>query len=264
MQLIGYVWNLIILQPVTNVLIALSHYLGNSFGLSIIVLTLFINAVMYPLTLKQMKATKAMQDIQPKLAELQKKHAKDAKMLAQEQMRLYRESGVSPAGCLLPTLLQTPIWIALYQGIRGVMAVTPESFLSLSSNLYSWPVIFAAMPLNTHFLWLNLGAPDYLLAILVGGSMWLQQKMTTQVSTDPKQAQQAQLMQVMMPIMFGFFSISVPSGLALYWVVNAIVRIGMQYFFSGWGGLGGLPKQILSMVPFGKGQTPPTLRKPKK
>jgi len=249
---------------VTNVLIALSHYLGNSFGLSIIVLTLFINAVMYPLTLKQMKATKAMQDIQPKLAELQKKHAKDAKMLAQEQMRLYRESGVSPAGCLLPTLLQTPIWIALYQGIRGVMAVTPESFLSLSSNLYSWPVIFAAMPLNTHFLWLNLGAPDYLLAILVGGSMWLQQKMTTQVSTDPKQAQQAQLMQVMMPIMFGFFSISVPSGLALYWVVNAIVRIVMQYFFSGWGGLADLPKQILALVPFGKGKTSPTSRKPKK
>ena len=142
--------------------------------------------------------------------------------------------------------------------------MTPESFLGLSGNLYSWPVIFAAMPLNTHFLWLNLGAPDYLLAILVGGSMWLQQKMTTQVSTDPKQAQQAQLMQVMMPIMFGFFSISVPSGLALYWVVNAIVRIGMQYFFSGWGGLGGLPKQILSMVPFGKGQTLPAARKPKK
>ena len=261
---IGQIWNLIILQPVTNVLIALSHYLGNSFGLSIIVLTLFINAVMYPLTRKQMKATKAMQDLQPRLAELQKKHAKDAQMLAQEQMKLYRESGVSPAGCLLPTLLQTPIWIALYQGIRGVMAVTPESFLGLSSNLYSWPVIFAAMPLNTHFLWLNLGAPDYLLAILVGMSMWLQQKMTTQTSTDPKMAQQAQLMQVMMPIMFGFISISVPSGLALYWVVNAIIRVVMQYFFSGWGGLAGLPKQMLALLPSGKGRMPPTSGKTKK
>ena len=185
-------------------------------------------------------------------------------MLAQEQMRLDRESGVSPAGCLLPTLLQTPIWIALYQGIRGVMAVTPESFLGLSSNLYSWPVIFAAMPLNTHFLWLNLGAPDYLLAILVGLSMWLQQKMTTQTSTDPKMAQQAQLMQVMMPIMFGFISISVPSGLALYWVVNAIIRVIMQYFFSGWGGLAGLPKQMLALLPSGKGRQPPTSGKTKK
>jgi hypothetical protein len=71
-------------------------------------------------------------------------------------------------------------------------------------------------------------------------------------------------MQVMMPIMFGFFSISVPSGLALYWVVNAIVRIGMQYFFSGWGGLTGLPKQALALIPFGKGKTPPISRKPKK
>jgi YidC/Oxa1 family membrane protein insertase len=244
------IWKLIILQPVINVLIALSHYLGNSFGLSIIVLTLFINAVMYPLTLKQMKATKAMQDLQPRMADLQKKHARDAQKLAQEQMRLYRESGVSPAGCLLPMLLQMPIWLALYQSIRGVMVVTPEGFLGLSSRLYSWPVIFAAMPLNTHFMWLNLGAPDLLLAILVGVSMWLQQKMTTQTFTDPQQAQQTQLMQVMMPIMFGFISILVPSGLALYWVVNAFIRIGIQYFFSGWGGLAGLPSQLL-----GKGRT---------
>ncbi len=264
MEIIGDIWNLVILQPITNVLIALSHYLGNSFGLSIIVLTLFINAAMYPLTRKQMKATKAMQDIQPKLSALQKKHAKDAPMLAQEQMKLYRESGVSPAGCLLPTLLQTPIWIALYQGIQGVMAVTPESFLNLSGNLYSWPVIFAAMPLNTHFLWLNLGSSDYLLAILVGLSMWLQQKMTTQTSTDPKQAQQAQLMQVMMPIMFGFFSVSVPSGLALYWVVNAVVRIVMQYFFSGWGGLSDLPRQAFALIPLKKGQATSIIRKPKK
>jgi YidC/Oxa1 family membrane protein insertase len=95
LEIIGEIWNLVILQPITNVLIALSHYLGNSFGLSIIVLTLFINAAMYPLTRKQMKATKAMQDIQPKLSALQKKHAKDAPLLAQEQMKLYRESGVS-------------------------------------------------------------------------------------------------------------------------------------------------------------------------
>jgi YidC/Oxa1 family membrane protein insertase len=116
------------------------------------------------------------------------------------------------------------------------------------------------MPLNVHFLWLNLGSSDYLLAILVGGSMWLQQKMTTQTSTDPKLAQQAQLTQVMMPIMFAIFSISVPSGLALYWVVNAVVRIAMQYFFSGWGGLQTLPAQIAGMLPSGKNQ-PPKLKK---
>jgi YidC/Oxa1 family membrane protein insertase len=71
-------------------------------------------------------------------------------------------------------------------------------------------------------------------------------------------------MQVMMPIMFGFISISVPSGLALYWVVNAIIRVVMQYFFSGWGGLAGLPKQMLALLPSGKGRMPPTSGKTKK
>jgi YidC/Oxa1 family membrane protein insertase len=256
-QILGYVWNLIILQPLTNVLIALSHYLGNNFGLSIIVLTILINALTYPLTLRQMRSSKAMMDLQPKLAELQKKHAKDAQMLAQEQMKLYKESGLNPAGCLTSTFLPMPIWIALYQTIRGVMGVTPNSFLGLSNQLYNWPVVFAAMPLNVHFLWLNLGAPDYLLAVLVGVTMWAQQKMTAQASTDPRMAQQAQLMQIMMPVFFVFISISVPSGLAIYWVVNAIIRIGIQYFFSGWGGLAAVPKQVMALIPFGKGKTPP-------
>jgi YidC/Oxa1 family membrane protein insertase len=248
---IGEIWNLIVLQPMTNVLVVLSHYLGDNFGLSIIVLTIVINAVTYPLTLRQLKSSKAMQDLQPKLAELQKKHGKDSQALAQEQMKLYRESGVNPAGCLLSTFLPMPIWIALYQTIRGVMAVTPESFLGLSNQLYSWPVVFAAMPLNTNFLWLNLGASDYLLAILVGLSMWMQQKMVAQTAATPQAAQQTQMMQVMMPIMFGFFSITVPSGLALYWLVNSVIRIAIQYFFSGWGGLATLPQQIKAFLPMG-------------
>jgi membrane protein insertase Oxa1/YidC/SpoIIIJ len=105
------------------------------------------------------------------------------------------------------------------------------------------------MPLNTSFLWLNLGSADILLAILVGTSMWLQQKMVTQpAAANPQAAQQAQMMQVLMPVMFGFISISVPSGLALYWVVNSFIRIGIQYFFSGWGGLAELPGQIKSLI----------------
>jgi len=233
----------------TNVMIALSHFLGNNFGLSIIGLTLLINLVTYPLTLRQMKSSKAMMDLQPKIAELQRKYAKDPNMLRQEQMRLYRESGVNPAGCLIPMLLPMPIWIALYQTIRGVMAITPESFLGLSGQLYNWTAVFAAIPLNTQFLWLNLGTPDYLLAIFVGLSMWLQQKMIAQKAATPQAAQQTQMMQVMMPIMFGFFSLSVPSGLALYWVINAVIRIVIQYFFSGWGGLSTLPKTLMLWWP---------------
>jgi YidC/Oxa1 family membrane protein insertase len=234
----------------TNVMIFVSHYLMNNFGLSIIVLTLLINLITYPLTLRQMKSSKAMQDLQPKLAALQQKYAKDPQLLSQAQMRLYRESGVNPVGCLTSMFLPMPIWIALYQTIRSVMATTPESFLGLSGQLYNWVIAYASGPLNTRFLWMNLGSADYLLAILVGVSMWLQQKMTAQrVTPTPQAAQQAQMMQVLMPIMFGFISISVPSGLALYWVVNSIIRIVIQYFFSGWGGLSTLPATLVSLWP---------------
>jgi len=236
---IGEIWDTIILQPILNVLIALSHYLFNSFGLTIIVLTIIIRVLMLPLTLKQLHATKAMQELQPKLAELQKKYAKDKQKLAQEQMRMYKESGISPTGCMVPMLIQMPIWIALYQSIMLALAVTPEGLLNMSRYLYSWPVVFAKLPLESHFLWLDLAVPDrtLILAFLVGGTMWVQQKMVTPQTTDPKQQAQSRMMLWMMPLMFGFLCLSFPSGLALYWAISNIISIGMQYFVTGWGGL---------------------------
>jgi len=154
-----------------NILIVVSGYLFHNFGLAIITLTIIVRAVTLPLTLKQLKATKAIQELQPKLAELQKKHGKDRQKLAQEQMRLYKESGVSPAGCMLPMLVQLPIWIALFQSIIRVVAVTPEGFLNLARHLYSsWSEVFSLVPLNSKFLWLDLATPDriLLLPILVG------------------------------------------------------------------------------------------------
>jgi YidC/Oxa1 family membrane protein insertase len=247
---IGAIWDLIILQPVTNVLVTLSHYLFGSFGLAVIVITIVFNLILYPMTVRQLKATKATQDMQPKLAELRKKYAKDAQKLAQEQMKLYKESGVSPAGCLLPMLIQTPIWIALYQAIIRVMAVNPESFINLSRYLYPWPVVYASLPLNQSFLWLNLAGPDMFLALLVGGSMWVQQKMTTPVVNDPQMQKQNQTMQIMMPAMFVFLSMSFPSGLALYWVVSNLFRIVTQYFYSGWGGMTDWMDKLRGLLPF--------------
>ncbi len=234
---IGDIWNLIALKPMINILIVLTHYLFNNFGLAIIVLTLLVNGAMLPLTLKQTRASKAMQDLQPKIAELQKKYAKDKQKLAQEQMRLFKESGVSPAGCLLPLLIQMPIWIALFQAIMRVLAVIPENLVGLSPYLYSWPVVYSTLPLPNHFLWLNLAAGDMFLAILVGGTMWVQQKMVMAPTVDPSQKTQSSLMLWMMPIMFAFLTLSFPSGLALYWVTSNIFRIGVQYFVGGWGGL---------------------------
>jgi len=253
LDIIGVIWNIILLQPMTNILVVLAHFLGNNFGLSIIALTILINVVTYPLTVRQMKSAKAMQDLQPKMAELQRKYGKDQATLSREIQRLYRESGVNPAGCLTSMFLPMPIWIVLYQAIRSVMATSPESFLGLSSQLYTWAVTFTATPINTYFLGMNMSVPNYLLAILVGISMWLQQKMTAQQNAGtPQAAQQAQMMQVLFPIMFGFISLSVPAGLAMYWVVNSVIRIGVQYFFSGWGGLTTLPQTLMSLWPLSK------------
>jgi YidC/Oxa1 family membrane protein insertase len=234
---IGDLWNLIAMQPMINTLIVLTNYLFNSFGLAIIVVTVIVNAAMLSLTLKQVRSSKAMQALQPKLTELQKKYAKDKQRLAQEQMRLYKESGVSPAGCLLPLLVQMPVWFALYQSIMRVLAVIPENLLGLSKYLYSWPVVYSTLPLQNEFLWLNLATGDMLLAILVGGTMWVQQKMVMTPTADPRQQSQANMMLWMMPMMFAFLTLSFPSGLALFWVTSNVIRIGIQYSVTGWGGL---------------------------
>ena len=234
---IGDIWNLIAMQPVINTLVVLTHFLFNNFGLAIIALTLIVNGLMFPLTLKQIRASKAMQDMQPKIAELKKKYGKDKEKMAREQMKLYKESGVSPAGCLLPMLIQMPIWIALFQSIMRVLAVIPENLAGLSHYLYSWPVVYSTLPLSNDFLWLNLASGDMFLALLVGASMWVQQKMVMTPSPDPSQKTQSSLMLWIMPIMFAWLSLSFPSGLALYWVTSNLFRIGLQYWIGGWGGL---------------------------
>jgi len=220
-----------------NTLIVLTSSLFNSFGLAIIALTIVVNGLMLPLTLKQIRASKAMQDLQPKIAELQKKYAKDKEKLAKEQMRLFKESGVSPAGCLLPLLIQMPIWIALFQSIMRLVAVIPENLVGLSPYLYSWPVVYSTLPLQNEFLWLNLATGNIFLALLVGGTMWVQQKMVMTPTADPRQQTQSSMMLWMMPIMFAWLTMTFPSGLALFWVTSNIFRIGIQYFVTGWGGL---------------------------
>jgi YidC/Oxa1 family membrane protein insertase len=234
----GDVWYLIIGNPVLNVLVALSHILGDSFGLAIIALTVIIRLILWPLTKRQLNSTKALQEMQPKIQELQKKYGKNQQKLQQEMMKLYKEAGVNPLGCLWPMLVQFPIWIALYQAIMRALATTPENLLDLSQRLYSWNIVSQAIPLNSKFLWLNLGQPDpyWILAIIVGGTMWVQQKMTQAPAVDPRQESTSRMMTLMMPLMFGFLTLMFPSGLALYWAVSNIIGIITQYFVTGgWG-----------------------------
>jgi len=235
-------WYLIIGDPVLNVLIALSHVLGGSFGLAIIALTVVVRLVTWPLNKRQLNSTKALQEMQPKIQELQKKYGKNQQKLQQELMKLYKEAGVNPLGCIWPMLIQFPIWIALYQAIIRALATTPDNLLSLAQHLYSWSVVSQAIPLSSGFLGINLGlsggaqAAGLFLAVVVGGTMWVQQKMTQAPAVDPRQESTSRIMLLVMPLMFGLLSLSFPAGLALYWAVSNIIGIITQYFVTGgWG-----------------------------
>ncbi len=234
-------WNFILLQPMLNFLVLLSNVLFSNFGLAIIALTIIVRLIMLPLTLRQIRSSKAMSTLQPKLQEIQKKFGKDRQRLQQEVSKLYKEAGVNPMGCLLPLLMQLPIWIALYQSILKAVAASPEELLGLSQRLYSLPILHQTVPLESGFLWLNLGRPDsfYLMPLLVGGSMWIQQKMMTMSTADPRQQSMSRMMLWMMPLMFVFFTMQFPAGLALFWLISNVIGVVMQYFITGWGGLEG-------------------------
>ena len=251
---IGAIWDLIILNPLINSMIWLSdNVLFGSFGLTIILLTVVVRGLMYPLTMKQIHATKAMQELTPKLNEIKKKYAKDKEKLAKEQMKLFRESGVSTTGCLIPTLVQLPIWIALYQSIIRVMAVTPEDFLNLSDRLYAWDGLYTALPIDNNFLFLDMTQPSLIMAVLVGLGMYVQQKMTATKAVDAQQASTAKLTQTMMPLLFAFFATIFPSGLALYWFVSTVIQVVITYFMNGWGGMQPLIDKIRGI--FGGGSS---------
>ncbi|MEX2246363.1 MAG: YidC/Oxa1 family membrane protein insertase [Dehalococcoidia bacterium] len=240
MDLIIDLFHVLLVEPMTNVLVALAWAAGGNFGIAIIVFTVLMRFVTWPLTARQYKQTKSMQEMQPKIQELQKRYkGKDPKKLQTEMMALYREHGINPFGCLLPMLAQFPIWIALYQVIRVSVGEAPESLVSLSQTLYPISFIHSAVPLQTQFLYWNLGQPDVslVLPVFVGITMYVQQKLITPAPTaataNSTAAQQQQMMLWMMPLMFGFFSLQVPAGLALYWAITNVSGIALQYFYMG-------------------------------
>lgn len=245
----GQIWTQFFLQPMLNGLLLLYGALGQNFAAAIAVFTIIIRLLTLPLSLPQQRSAKKMQELQPKLQELQKKYKDDKEKLAQAQMELYREAGVNPLGGCLPLLIQFPIWIGLYQSIAQTLAAGPLQLLNLSNNIYkSLPWLSSLVPVKNTFLWLDLGKPDplYILPVLVVATTWFQQKVMSPPSSDPQSASMNQSMQVMFPLMLGFFSLQFPSGLALYFVVSNIVGIVIQYFTPGWVG-----------VSFGKRGAPP-------
>jgi len=225
-------FTLVLLDPMINFLVILNNVLFGSFGLAILAFTIIIRAVTFPLMLRQMHQTRSMQQLQPRVGEINKKYS-DPKRRQEELMKAYREAGVNPIGCLGPMLIQMPILIALFYSIRQTLAISPEALESLSGHLYNWTYIQHAVPLKEAFLGMDLRHPYLPLIIGVGLTTWAQTKTTITVTTDEKQKAQQQMMAYMMPLMFAFFSLSMPSGVALYWVVNSLVGIGFNILIYG-------------------------------
>ena len=236
--MIGILWDTLLQNPMINAMVVLNNLLFGNFGLAILAFTILMRIVTWPLMSKQIKASRDLSKLQPRIQEIQKKYS-DPRRRQEETMKVYREVGVNPLGCLFPMLLQIPIWWALYGTIRHTLGDTPEALIDLSQRLYPWPYIQHAVPLENHFLWMDLGRPDttFVLAIIVGISAYVQQKMTTIPTTDPRQQSTNNMMLFMMPMMFAYFTITVPSGLALYWAISNIIGIVLQYVMFGPGDL---------------------------
>ena len=252
MEFLGQIWSNVFNQPMINTLILLYSLAFSNFGIAIAIFTIVIRAAMMPLTVKQSKQMKAMSALQPKIKEIQSRFANDKQRQSKETMQLYKDQGVNPIGCLGPMFIQMPIWIGLYQAILKTVPTTPESLVGLSGNLYTWlPFVQEVIPINSAFLWLDLSSPDPLpvLPLLVGISMFLMQKMTTMPAADEKQASTNRMMLWMMPLMFGFFSMQFPSGLALYWVISNLVGIVIQGFITGW-------EPLQNLLDFKKSRSP--------
>jgi YidC/Oxa1 family membrane protein insertase len=234
------IWNLLILDPMINLLLWIYGLIGN-FGVAIIIFTIIIKLVTYPLTAKQLKSSQAMADLQKssEWQDIQKMYKDKKEKLAQEQMRIYQEKGISPFGSCLPLLIQFPVIIGLYQAVIRALSVTPVQMLDLSKHVY--PVIDIAnlVPINNDFLWMDLSQPERLvlfglpipiLTILVVVTTYLQQKlmaMPTSGSGD-QSAQMTKMMNLYMPFLMGWIAYTLNAGLALYFVVTNVVGI-IQY-----------------------------------
>ncbi|OGK87612.1 MAG: hypothetical protein A2X52_00335 [Candidatus Rokubacteria bacterium GWC2_70_16] len=191
-------------------------FTGN-YGVAIILLTVVFKALFFPLTVKSMKSMKGMQAIQPQVNALRAKYKNDAQRVQQETMKLYREHKVNPLGGCLPMVIQIPIFYALYIA------------LSVSVEIQNAPFICFGRLFGMDLWICDLSAqdPTYVLPILMGISMFVQQKMTP-VMGDPRQAK----MMLMMPVVFTFMFLNLPSGLVLYWTLSNVLQILQQHYMD--------------------------------
>ncbi len=241
-------WDTIIIQPFINLLLWIYMLVGN-FGVAIILFTILTRLILYPLTAKQIKSSQAMQELQKnkKYLDIQEKYKGDKEKLAQEQMKLYQELKINPLSSCLPTLLQFPIIIGLYQALIQSIASAPLDLLKLTEHLYpNFIKVAELIPLKTHFLWMELGQPERLyipginfgipiLTIIVVITTYLSSKLISppqQPGANDQGAMMTKMMNLYMPILMGWLAYTLSSGLALYFVITNLIQI-LQYALTG-------------------------------
>ncbi|MBM3124730.1 MAG: YidC/Oxa1 family membrane protein insertase [Chloroflexi bacterium] len=257
-------WETFIIEPMTNLLLWIYDLLGHgahTFGLAIILFTILVRLITWPLNASQVKGAQAMQQLQndKEWQDIQKKYAKDREKLAQEQMRLYKERGINPFASCLPTLIQFPIIIGLYQSIIRAMASTPLDMLKLARTVYTSLNVEGIIPLNSHFLWMDLGRPESInllgfafptLAVIVALTTYVQSKLTMPTSTNPndQSAAMSGMMSIYMPLMLGWLALNFASGISVYFITSNLLGI-VQYAATG-------RANWSSLLPGGKKQAP--------
>lgn len=202
---IDFGWWAVICRALLAVLNLFAGFVHN-WGVAIILLTVLVKLLLFPLNQKQMASMEAMRRIQPQIQELQKKYADDREKLGMEQMKLFQENHVNPMGGCLPMLVQMPVWFALYRTLYS------------SFELYREPLF------SVWLTDLTQGDPYYILPAAMGVTMFITQKMQPQMG-DPKQAK---MMLYFMPIFFTFLMANLPAGLTLYIFTNNLLSIAQQ------------------------------------
>jgi YidC/Oxa1 family membrane protein insertase len=232
-----------LLQEALGASLSFFYTLIPNYGMAIILLTIAVSLLLFPLTLKQTRSMRAMQEIQPEVKKLQKDLKGDREELNKQLMALYKERGVNPAAGCLPLLLQLPIWFALFRVLQVRVNDAGDALSSgvipdgrLADALIAGRTKFLSMdllisPSSAFSDGITEAIPYIVLVVLVMVTGYYQQWQTTRRRGDDQQTQQQQSMQAVMkimPLFLGFISWTFPTGLVLYFAASAIFRIGQQ------------------------------------
>ena len=219
-RIVDFGWTDIIAKPLLYLLLFFNKYVNN-YGVAIILLTILVKLLFWPLTHKSQKSMKEMQKLQPHMAKIREKYKNDKQKMNQELMGLYKTYKVNPMGGCLPLLIQLPVFFALFRVLGSCIELRHAPFMLWITDL-SAPDRLFNFPFKIPFMHAPYGIP--VLTLLMGASMFIQQKMTPTVG-DPAQAK----MMMFLPVIFLFMFINFPSGLVLYWFVSNLLTIAQQY-----------------------------------